>query len=339
MSLFEDLVKSEISKLPSIKRSGSSYTFILCPYHQEKTPSGRILHHPDGRGMGNFKCYSCGQTASWNELARVLGLQTYGKAAARQDSLQVPKSNLDDYDSKFLGGLDPAHEDLKLYDLSNEKAILRSGLNPTNKWRGFRLDFLKSLDIKLAKVVDTGRYYLYLPITIRGDTKGYIKAQLQKPKNKEIPSYINSKGGWSLKYGLFPYDQAVALMKEKSLSTIVLVEGPRDALRLIRFSIPAVCIMGTHSWSKSKLRQLEFSGASRIVLMMDGDKAGRAATRLIQTGKDPNGNQRTARLDSIFTVKVVRLWNADKMSGSNETKYDPGNCPTDYLVKVKNLLK
>lgn len=235
-----------------------------------------------------------------------------------------------------------------MFDLSNERAVVASGIK-FNKWRTFRLPFLERIGIKLAYVrkidpvtgeVNTwGRYYLHLPIIIRGKQRGYIKAQIEKPDNKDIPSYINSPGSWSLKYGLFPYDYVVLMLKELEVSTVALVEGPRDALRLIRHGIPALCIMGTQSWSPGKLRLLEFTGATSIVLMMDGDQAGLKATRLIKTGLDVNGNQVAPPLSSSFFVKIVRLWNAE-VPGSTErfSGYDPGNCPVEILDSIKNLI-
>lgn len=337
MSLLDDLVREELEKLSDRRKAGPSKTFILCPFHPEKTPSGRVLHRPDGVGTGNYKCYGCGSTATWNQLAKILGLRQYGKSAALQDSLNVPHANLEGYDARFLSGEDPDAEDLRFYELDNEKRTREAGI-VAGKWRGFRLDFLQSLGIKLVRVVETGRYYIHLPIQVRGVEKGYIKAQIRKPNTKEIPSYINSKGSWSLKWGLFPYDQSVALMKSLGLSTLFLVEGPRDALRLIRFGIPAICIMGTHSWCKAKLRQLEFSGASRIVVMMDGDAAGRAATKLITLGVNKEGDKVTPRLDLSFNTKVIRLWNHPLVDGK-EPNYDPGNCPTELLIQAKRLLR
>jgi Toprim-like len=325
MSLLHDIVISEIQKIPGPKRNSGQHTFITCPYHNEKTPSGRILHRADGIGTGRFRCYGCGQSATWNQLAKLLGLQTYGKAEARQDSLEVPKTSLDDFEGRLLGKSDKL-EQLCFYSLLKENAKQRAGLDG-KYWRGFSLKFLDSLGFKFCRVEATGRFYIYLPIEIRGETKGYIKAQ---------PSYINSKGSWSLKFGLFPYDQAVSLMNSLGVTTLCLVEGPRDALRLIKLGIPAICIMGTHSWSKGKFRQLEFTGASRIILMMDGDKAGRSATKLITTGVHSNGSIVAPPLSSSFQVKTVRLWRLKKEDGSG---YDPGDCPLDVIEQVKALLK
>lgn len=326
-----DLIQSEIGKISGEKRIGTRYTFISCPFHNEKTPSARIWHD-----NGRFNCYGCGVKKSWNELAAVLNLQQFGKNAVKLESQAVPTTDLARYDS-MLDTSTKETEKLKLYDLDSEQALVYAGLNQP-KWRGFTFEFLSEVGVQMALVTETGRYYMYLPIMIKGKLKGYIKAQLTKPRSKKIPSYINSKGSWSLSAGLFGYDYARKLMKENGWKTLVLVEGPRDALRLLRFGIPAVCIMGTHSWSQKKLRFLEFSGAQRIVLMFDGDDAGKRATRLVKTGHNHDGDKVSEPLNSIFQVKVVRLWLAEIPEGFPDSKYDPGNCPTDILNQVKKLV-
>jgi 5S rRNA maturation endonuclease (ribonuclease M5) len=335
MSLLNDLVRSELEKLTTKKTIGRNYSVILCPFHADSSPSARVLHYPDGQGSGSMKCYACGSKATWNQLAEVLGLRKYGKKDAATDSMEVPSTNLESLDDTFLHDKSSEDEGLKFLSLLSEKHQQRAGL-VLGKWRGFQLEFLHDLGFQLVKVVKTGRYYVYLPIQINGRLHGYIKAQINKPKDKAIPSYINSKGGWSRKYGLFPFDQAIAMMREKGLTTIALVEGPRDALRLIRFGIPAVCIMGTQSWSDSKMKKIRNAGVDRIILMMDGDKAGKAASKRILSGVGPDGEPVAKPLDEEFTVKVVRLW---KIEAANGSKYDPGNCPTDILIKVRKLLR
>lgn len=336
-----DLVMSELPKIPGQRKTTPRHSFILCPFHSEKTPSGRVLHINDGIGVGSFKCMGCGRRAKWNEIAEIFGLKKFGRADSLKASQDVPPTNLNMLDDQLLSKKVNKREEVRLFELTHEAAIQAAGIR-VNKWRTFKLQFLSRVGVQLAYVrkfdpetrelSDWGRYYMHLPIIIRGKQRGYIKAQIDKPKDKAVPSYINSHGSWSLKYGLFPYDYTVQLMKEKGLSTVILVEGPRDALRLLKYGLPALCIMGTQSWGSSKLRLLEFTGATRIILMMDGDTAGRKATRMITTGLDSNGNRVSPPLSTSFFVKTVRLWYAD------EPGLDPGNCPLDILRSVRKLL-
>lgn len=302
------------------------------------------MHNLDGIGAGSFKCYGCGHKCSWNELASTLGLKKYSKAKQRADSQEVPVSNLERLDADFLPDKAAKREDVRLFELDNQAAVDAAGIK-ARKWRDFRLDFLAELGIKICyvrkidletnAVNDWGRYYMYLPISVRGKTRGYIKAQIDKPRKKGIPSYINSAGSWSLKSGLFPYDATKSLLSSRGLATVAIVEGPRDALRLIRHGIPALCIMGTHSWGKEKFRLVEFLGVERVIVMMDGDDAGKKSTRLLTTGVGPDGSQVCPPLSESFQVKIVRLWNYDTPEGES---LDPGNCPIEILDKVKRLV-
>ncbi len=147
----------------------------------------------------------------------------------------------------------------------------------------------------------------------------------KKPKNKEIPTYMNAKGLWSLNKGLFPFDYSVKVMLEKNVSTVVLVEGPRDALRLLKAGIPAMSILGTHSWSDSKRRLLERAGVTKIVLLFDGDEAGEAATELIYP-----------TLIDRFEVVVIPLWVWAEKQGLD--KEDPCSMPTFLVKKVRRHL-
>lgn len=61
------------------------------------------------------------------------------------------------------------------------------------------------------------------------------------------------------------------------MTTVVLVEGPFDALRLCYLGIPALSILGTSNWSFSKLSTIQGMGCKKLIICMDGDKAGRLA--------------------------------------------------------------
>jgi DNA primase len=132
---------------------------------------------------------------------------------------------------------------------------------------------------------------------------------------------------WSLTHGLFPFDTAVKLMQDKGLTTMVLVEGPRDALRLIQMGIPACSILGTHSWSDNKRRLLEFAGVTRLITMFDGDEAGYKAHLLVREN-----------VQKTFDYSAVKLWKYPIPEGHPEDKLDPGNCPKPMLVRLKKQL-
>lgn len=331
-------VLGELQKLSGAKH-GSKFTMILCPYHGEKTPSGRILHDYSRNGIGRFKCYGCGASKSWNELAVTLGLEQAGKKLGLTAGGEAPKLNIDLHKNKLLPvprkTLKAGSDDEELYFDLDEYNAKKAGIKD-DTWRGFPIDFLsESIGAKI--LFKWNKFYLWLPVRVNRKLKGYINAQIVKPKDKKVPSYINASGPWSLTHGLFPFDSAIKLMSSKDLSTVVLVEGPRDALRLLHAGIPAVCILGTQSWSDSKARLLEFAGVSTIILLMDGDEAGKRATRFLTTGKRELEQVNKPLRDS-FVVKIIRLWNISIPEGFPESSYDPGNMPDKFLSKLNKLL-
>ncbi len=290
-----------VSQLAGVRKStvGDS-TFILCPFHSEKTPSGRVFHSPMSKTPGYFKCYGCGHTASWNELAEVLNLKKFGwsKPTERTSFDITPKVE------------EVVNSDLQLSPLPSGKV-----------WRGFKTDILTTFGCKLAR--RWGTNFVFMPVIVSSELRGYILGRIRKVEGET--SYINAPGGWSKDYGLFPYH----IIQERSCKTVVLVEGPRDALRLLQEGIPALAILGTQSWSKVKTRSLELLGVERVILCFDGDSAGLVATAKVKdycksmfavdvfdlAGKDsPYHNYRKYNKPSKAAAKDgVQFWDAYSM--------------------------
>ena len=333
MDIFKtDFVKQSLASYSGPKKTMTTYTFVSCPFHSEKTPSCQVKHdqHKNERS-GNFRCFGCGAHGSWNLLAEHLGLPLWGK----QRVSKVPQVSFEGMDSELLGDAPLKKETLRLFKMGG-LAAQYAGIK--DSWRGFPLDFLKSVGAKICMVEENRRYYIYLPVEVKGELRGYIKALPKKVEG--LPSYFNAPGKWGAKYGLFPFDYSVKLMKDKRLDYLVLVEGPRDALRLLQEGIPAVSILGTQSWSKSKVRLLEFSGARRIILMLDGDAAGRKATKLLYSGVRKFGGTETVvapPLHENFDVQVFKLWEYELLPSFKEKGYDAGNCPRSIIRDLRNM--
>jgi hypothetical protein len=297
------------------KRLNSSSTFVICPYHSESTPSGRLFHSSDSKSPGFFKCYGCGAKARWDEVAPKLGLKPY-KWTKPTVQYAMALRNQEQEKQKIVN--------MEFSDI------------PKNKlWRSIETNLL--IDIGARRIVceyDNGfrtQSMLWFPVNVKGKQRGFIRARIHKEFGR--PSYLNSPGRWSQDFGLFPYDYAVRVRPK----TVVLVEGPRDALRLLAHGIPAIAILGTQSWGQRKSQMVELTGAKRCVLCMDGDDAGLRAIKLIEpqlqglietkvfdlAGPDSPYDQFSDRQESSKAAKAagVELW-------------DPCNMP---LKKVKEL--
>lgn len=311
-----EFFKRELAKVPEVL-IGSSRAWLKCPWHQESKASGTIsLDTAYPRWLGSFKCWGkCNKSAPWNELAEKLGLQkldgknTLPKNVPNMDFKGIRESLLPSNHED-----DSTRDDFDFFDLQEEK------------WRGFHKDFLKGIGARLIYHDKSGRFYVWFPVIVNDKEVGYFRAQMKKDPNNEYPSYINKKGVWTKKYGLFPFDYAVRMMRRKEFHTLVLVEGPRDALRLLRAGIPAVAIMGTGSWSNTKRHVIESAGVQRLILCFDGDAAGRKATHTIYPD-----------LKMHLTVKVVRLWRVAAKLGLD--KVDPCSAPTETIQQIKSSLR
>lgn len=311
-------VQTELASYTGAKKSGpNESTFVLCPFHGERTPSFRIYHSASSRSPGYGRCYGCGEKGPWDEIAPKLGLRPYKYAKPTEQFARPVVRPVEPLD---LG----SPEDFQFKPLPKDKV-----------WREISTNLLTEIGCKRMRQYDEP--FIFMPVMVKGEERGYIRARMRKKKDK--PSYLNKAGRWSESSGLFPYDTAVALMRRRELSAIVLVEGPRDALRLITAGIPAMAILGTQSWSKRKAHLVELSGADHVILCFDGDDAGADAEELV-----------TPSLSALMEVSTFNLRGKDSpywafrkeeepskcAKKAKVTLWDPGNMP---LRKVKQLRK
>ena len=330
---FAAAIQQQLAKLGNTRSGGRTHTFVSCPFHGENTPSCKVTHDASSKYLGSWHCFGCGESGKWATLAERLRLDPLNGKEFQQD--RVTPSDNGYYELIMLGREDKAEtaeeveeEELHagLHDLTDELAK-QVGIYP--KWRGYKLDFLRKLDAQLLRS-QYGSWLLFLPVMVNGVQRGYIRARPKTVEGKT--SYLNKKGSWSKNYGLFPFDYALALMKRKGLKTIVLVEGPRDALRLLRAGIPALCVLGTMSWSKSKVRLLEYAGVERIILCFDGDLPHKVTKRI--PGKEAT-NLILPTIEGAFDTHVIKLW---VLAAKQDRKIDPGNMPRHIIDSIKELL-
>lgn len=308
------IIQASLAGYGGRKVSSSYYTMICCPYHQDNTPSGQIYHGEGTKILGYYKCLGCGAKRTWNQLAQDMGWQTF-TGMKPDDRFASALIELAQDDSDYTT--------FELYDLPKDKY-----------WRTFSTRFLAKVGCRLG-VYGSGRRFVYLPVIVGGRERGYIRAALRKEPGS--PSYLNKKGSWSKKYGLFPFDYSVGLMNKLDSSSMVLVEGPRDALRLLSHRIPAVSILGTQTWTPHKARLLELHGVRRALIMLDGDPAGIKATDSISPD-----------LAKLMAVENLALWSMPGSPYHKWSKYskakqkrtkgelwDPGNVPVKVLSKIR----
>lgn len=271
------IVLKYVERIPGIKNWKSDYILIQCPYHiGDNTPSCKINIAPsDYAPVGFMYCWGCEEKGHWNEkIADKFGFPHISKSDAKQD--HVTDRDSEDMRRKLL-----STEEFRSLDKHLANDCIISIPYPSNsKWRGIEGSLLSLIGSRLFLDRRDQQRLIALPVCVDGDTVGYIKAKMQKKKG-DI-SYINQEGEWAKSTGLFPFDTAKKLARKKGIKTLTLVEGPRDALKLIQQGIPAVAILGTKNWSREKMEILQNNGFERFVICMDSDFPGRLASRRIR---------------------------------------------------------
>ncbi len=299
------------------KAVNSESTFVQCPYHTEATPSFRIFHSPASKSPGYGKCYGCGASHPWNEFAQKLGLK--GWESAKPSEVFASSLRLEEE-------IKPEKEELTFTDLPRDKV-----------WRSIPTNFMITTGA-MKCTNQWGTSMVWMPVNVLGRQRGYLKARLRKEKDK--PSYINSKGTWSRDTGLFLYD-FVREMYPK-LKTVVLVEGPRDGLRLNYLNIPTISILGTQSWSPRKTRYMELLGVDRVILCMDGDDAGQAAIEKITPLLEPQGleviNFSLTGSDSPYHEFADQAEPSKAAKAAGVSLWDPMSMPLKKVNQLRKLL-
>lgn len=272
-STAEDIIHTSLANYVGHQKSTSTGIMLLCPFHDDRSPSfGINLSSDNGIPLGYGHCLGCGKNASWNEIADKLGFTKIKKSDTKITSYKQRKRehllkgglNIKDLIKEFR-----CSEYLPKWPADKEWRTINGSLMNKFAYRAFNTELFLE--------------YAILPVTIDGDLKGAIKAVTKKTGDAKELSYVtskaNDKSSWVKKFGLFPYDVVQDLLKESGMRTVVLCEGPRDSLTVIQETgIPSLSILGCRTWSPAKMKLLLSLPIDRVVLCMDGDKAGKDAS-------------------------------------------------------------
>ena len=238
------------------KKVSDKQIAICCPFHYETKPSLYISLVHDQVIPGSYNCFGCGASGWWNDIAKVLKLQVIDKETEDielEDEFSILKSKLSALEKNSREFTLPAN--LYEWDLGS--------------WRTFSASFLAQF--QPAKIFDekNKEWRILFPITHFGKLMGYLSERV----GKRGPKHIFSKKFPSSKI-LYPVD----LHKG---STVILVEGLTDMLRLRKEGLPALCFFGTGNWKSNKMNILMSLGIEKVIVCCDGDNPGWKCNRVI----------------------------------------------------------
>lgn len=332
----QDIVLQEIKKIRGPKKDGGDNISILCPSpkHRDSRPSCNIYVGPPKKsvGIGHAWCFSCGFNAPWNTVAELLNLQPISLGDSKHT--QMRKKVSDDIRKAVLP------KELTMSYLRDEMDCgVSIPMGESEVWRKLPGELLNRVGAEKSFDMRKGSEVLIFPVWVKRRLVGAIKAVWEKEDGSKAPSYLNSEGKWTRELGLFPFDFTATMAKSRGY--VVVVEGPRDALRLLSLGIPAVAILGTQNLSENKIRVIHGLRV-RVVLCMDGDLAGvRASNKWRKVEREMFGKPRcsTFRLkdwSDYYTEKEQAKAKAagDKHWADIEISLDPCNMPMRVVKKL-----
>lgn len=317
----QQTVLEEIAKLPGQKRTLGDTIQVCCPFHDDRTPSLGIFV---AMGMeipfGFFNCLGCDAKGMWNRLAEKAGLQTIKQWQAIESEGSDLKNKFKKSDDELLGQL-PETKKVLLNSLGTVSLFPWS---KQKEWRGVPGELIHDCEGMFHVGLDD-EINCFFPIAIGNKYKGGVKAYLEKEKGRS--SYINTRGSWIKDVGLFPYNLVKNNIQKYGLNYVILVEGPRDPLRLIIEGMPALAILGGKNFTEKKLNLLMALGIETLYVMSDNDKGGKLMRKIV---KEIVGNK--------IPIKMIRL-PEDLDKKGNLIKMDPENAPKGIIKEVKAALR
>lgn len=330
----------EEAKIPYTPRSDS--ILITCPYHSPIYPhfsyhrlsinlSPKFREDGSYIPVGLFHCWSCGASGFFNKLI---------------DDKKLPKERRLNVKGLPVAG---SYQDNQLFTINltkNKDKKEFEEINPfllgkwNQDWRG--------IPAKLLRKMGAFSYFDYNPkaksrdgtdLVIGGTERmlfyaydeennkiGWIALANDKDRNnakekhRNILKQKNMSGEWASKTVLFHE-------KYEDNTPIVLVEGPFDALRLIKEGFQACAVLGAGNWSEEK-RDLLASKASHLIILFDGDETGWKDGKIIEN-------------DIKKYLPTLRL--KLPIYKNKEDQIDPGNMPDKFVrilrKKMNNFTK
>lgn len=248
---------------------------------------------------GAFYCHGCGvHGANWNALRAYIDVEP-----------------LDEQDLPSRLQVMAARIKKRRRQEKFEMAIPWGTRPWTGNWRAIEEYTLRAVEASKWFDPQFHCFRIMLPVKMYGKLEGWTARRLDDPNDEERGEtpYKNAPN-MSSRDLLYPLD-VTAQMRRR---TVVMVEGPYDALRLLNYNIPTVAILGTKNYLPENKIHLLNIGVQRVIVAMDEDRGGEEAR--LDIAMD---------LRTYFDVEHFR---------APEDK-DPGNMPFLYLERLAAMAR
>ena len=279
----------------------------LCPFHTEKTPSFFVFGDRD-----TFRCFGCGEGGDlftyvmrrngtdFPDALRLLAseagveLQAQARDPAADQQRRLTRSALDAAAIHMYDLLRSAPEAAETRTYLEERglseqmiATFRLGYAPAHgspvtahlRTLGTDAEALRATGLVRDDDGPPRDYFFNRLIFPISDRRGVVIGFGARALGDATPKYLNSRESDTFRKGHHLYAFNLAAEAIRNERAAVLVEGYMDAIAAHQFGFRnTVASMGT-ALTTEQGHLLSGSGAQRIILALDADTAGAAATR------------------------------------------------------------
>ena len=254
---------------------------IVCPFHADQNPS-MLVDLSDGRWF----CFGCQKSGDAQGFVRLMEKQYHGlndlqaykryqkilssteysdikittatKMERKRHNAQLYAEAYDFYHG--LSQVDWTREDLPEYMHDCREYMLQ---------RGFTAE---TLNLCGCRYTYQRNYELIFPMYDNGKFRGWV-SRTRIPEVAEKRKYLYNEG----------FRRATTVVGEyRNCSTVYIVEGYMDRLKLVQLGIPnAVAILGWKA-SNQQIQRLQAQGIRHVISALDNDDCGRRGTEWLR---------------------------------------------------------
>jgi hypothetical protein len=315
-----EIILTELQNYGGYQKSAGDWQMIVCPFHSDRNPSlGVYVSMTNPQRIGHFHCFGCDEKGGWNKLAEQAGLEPIKEWKNKNThSADLIDKNLE---NSLLG-----NDHLTIKGVLKAMGVPEAQPWPDSlDWRGFSGKVVHRAGGYIAYDNYNDSIQVVFIVKYAGAVRGGVKAKFEKARKGQT-SYIAMSGPWVNKYGLLFYEQAKTIITKNEYNFCVIVEGPRDALRLLINGIPAIAVLGASTMTKAKAMMLSTLAVDSIYAVPDNDQGG-----------DTFWKTSKKALHGILPVTRIKLPKTD--SKGKVIKIDPGNMSLDLLDEFISLLE
>lgn len=291
-----------ISDTVTLKKRGANWQG-LCPFHSEKSPSFVV-----SQSKQVFKCFGCGKSGdvvTFVREAENIGFVDALRVLAKRYNIEMPETEYkpDTRVAALQIVLEHTQEIFSGSLIGSKAAAYLASrgltLETCQKWGlgfGSRVD-LSAYDLDAAKAANVRAFYGRVTFPIFS-ASGRILGFGGRSLGSEMPKYVNSQDSLLYSKSKILYGLNFAKKAINKQGFAILTEGYLDVITLHQSGIENVVSASGTSLTIEHLQLLK-KYTSEIVLLFDGDAAGRKATN----------RAAEIAIEQGFTVRVAKLPN------------------------------